>query len=198
MGSFLFIILFFLIAPGIVYYLIPNKDKTKDKRKLFLQTVWIVHAIGIVPLWLSGIYLSNQLDFWFFKSINDSLISSGKGAPEAIAYGYAYFIFYLSIAIGPLKIADRRLGYKIDRFAYALSVIWFWITMNTLQNFFANLPALARLMFPLNDDNLSQWALIGYIALTTTSSWLVYMHYKEMLAVVSSSKNKNQEHNVDG
>ncbi len=179
----------FFIVPGIVYLLLPQRAEYEDKRRLFLFTIWGVHAALVLPWFLAAIYTGVQ-PFWFYDKVKETFISADLY--DAIVFGYFYFIFYLSIYVGPLLFIERKLGKKIDRTAYAVVVIWFWLTLSIFGQFINEMQSIARKLFPLGNDVLSQWVLLGYIVLTTSASWLVRKLYSDYKKVVSEKAEQNQ------
>ncbi len=189
LGTVAFVAGLFFLLPSVVYYVLPQRANYDDKRKLFLLTIWSVHAVLVLPWFLAAIYTGVQ-PFWFYDKVKETFISADLY--DAIVFGYFYFIFYLSIYVGPLLLIERKLGKKIDRTAYAVVVIWFWLTISTFGQFITEMQSIARKLFPLGNDVLSQWVLLGYIILTTSASWLVRKLYSEYKTVVTKKADNNQ------
>ncbi len=162
MGIVVFLVGFFIVVPGAIYYYLPQRKTYENKKKLFLLTAWSIHSILVVPWFLLAIY-SGTLNFSFTTAINDTYAT--KGLYEALVYGYFYFIFYISIFIGPLVLIERKIGKKLSKFSYGVTVIWFWSTVYIIRQFIINLQAISRELFPSQVDSQSQMFTIGYLVL---------------------------------
>lgn len=163
-GTIVFIVLGLGILPGIAYSLSPQRKTTNSKFNLYLLSVWVSHAVFIVPGFLIAI-IGRTIDFWFWTKVDQIFRSTGWY--DALIYGYFYFIFYISIFIGPLLIIEKRLNRKISKTGYAFVITWFWIAVYFIQQFLVNITDISRKLFPAGDnDALSQWLLVGFIVLT--------------------------------